>query len=211
MGTMRGRFISLEGGEGAGKSTQARLLAEFLRGRGIVVRLTREPGGVEGAEEIRRLLTMGAPDRWRPMTETLLHLAARVEHWERLIAPSLAIGEWVISDRFSDSAVAYQGYGQGVGAAAVARLHSEAIGGHHPDMTLILDLPVDVGLARAAERRGREARYEQMSLDFHHRVREGFLAIARHAPERCRVIRAEEPVMAVAAAIQACIMAAEWF
>ena len=198
----RGRFITLEGGEGAGKSTQVTRLAAALRAAGRDVVETREPGGCPGAEQIRELLIHGAPGRWDPVTETLLHFAARRQHWREVIEPALVEGRWVISDRFADSTLAYQSYGQGVAPDDVARLYEITIGARQPDLTLILDLPVATGLARA-KARGGGARYETMDADFHHRLRNGFLAIAEADPARCLVIDADREIDAVAEAVLA--------
>ncbi len=191
-----GKFITFEGGEGAGKTTQIKLLAEALKASGIDSVLTREPGGAPAAEVIRSLLVEGAIDRWQPMTEALLNYAARVEHVKETIQPALAAGRWVVSDRFSDSTIAYQGYGHDLGADTVARLHTLVLGDFQPDLTLILDLPVEDGLARAGNREARdgagEDRYERMDVDFHRRLRDGFLDIARRNPERCAVIDASQ-------------------
>ncbi len=200
-----GRFITLEGGEGAGKSTQIARLAEGLGRAGIRVRTTREPGGAPGAETIRKLLVEGEPGRWRPMTEALLHFAARVEHVETVVRPALAAGEWVISDRFADSTLAYQGYGHGLGHEAVGSLYRTTLGTFAPDLTLVLDMPVDAGLARAGARGHDETRYERMGRDFHERVRRGFLEIARREPERCVVIDATGNVDEVTARIFAAV------
>ncbi|MBK3734833.1 thymidylate kinase [Azospirillum brasilense] len=197
----RGRFITLEGGEGAGKTTQIRLLADALIGWGKRVVLTREPGGSPGAEEIRGLLVSGETGRWGPVTEALLHTAARRDHLERTVWPALEAGHWVICDRFFDSTMAYQGYGLGLGRDLVATLQATALGDFRPDLTLILDLPVEDGLARAAARRGGEDRYERMDVAFHHRLRDGFLDIAAREPERCAVVDAGHPVETVQAAI----------
>jgi dTMP kinase len=186
----RGKFITLEGGEGAGKSTQIARLADALRKAGLTVRTTREPGGSPGAETIRKLLVEGEPGRWQPMTEALLHFAARKEHLEAVVLPALAAGEWVISDRFADSTLAYQGYGHRLGRAPIAALYHVAVGDFAPDLTLILDLPVEAGLARAGGRGHAEDRYERMDRAFHERVRTGFLEIARGDPGRCAVIDA---------------------
>lgn len=196
------RFITFEGGEGAGKTTQIALLATYLRGQGFEVVTTREPGGAPGAEIIRRLLVDGEPGRWDGMTEALLHLAARREHLVRTVWPALAAGRWVLSDRFADSTLAYQGWGHGLDAGALKALHRAAIGDFTPDLTLILDLPVEQGLARARARGGQEDRYERMDLSFHQRLRQGFLAIAAQEPERCRVVGAGLPVDRVASLIQ---------
>jgi dTMP kinase len=195
----RGRFITVEGGEGSGKSTQLRRLATALAGRSIACVLTREPGGCPGAEQIRRLLVEGATGRWQPMTEALLHYAARVEHVTRTIEPALGCGDWVLSDRFADSTTAYQGYGHGLGADAIDRLHRLALGSLRPDLTLIFDLPVEQGLARARARGGDEDRYERMDRAFHERLRAGFLEIARAEPQRCAVIDAGGDIDSVAA------------
>jgi len=198
----RGRFITLEGGEGSGKSTQARHLAEALRGAGIDVLLTREPGGTPGAEAIRRLLVEGDVDRWDGMTEALLHNAARREHLTRAVWPALDAGRWVVSDRFADSTVAYQGYGFGLGHAAMEALHRIAIGRFWPDLTVILDLPVELGLARTDGRGSREDRYERMDPAIHQRIREGYRDIAQRQPERCALIDASGAIEAVQAAIR---------
>jgi dTMP kinase len=203
----RGKFITFEGGEGAGKSTQVNRLADFLRTRGIETVATREPGGSEGGEEIRRLLVEGDPGRWTPMTEVLLHSAARADHIARLIEPNLKAGRWVISDRFSDSTLAYQGYGHELSLEDVTHLNTITSGAICPDLTLILDLPVDDGLKRAGIRAGnggdlaKEDRYERMEVGFHERLRAGFLAIAANEPKRCVVIDGTADVETVAGAI----------
>ena len=192
-----GKFITLEGGEGSGKTTQIGLLAEALKDAGLDTVTTREPGGAPGAEIIRSLLVEGAIDRWLPMTEALLHFAARVEHVHATILPALKAGQWVISDRFSDSTVAYQGFGHDLGQADMVRLHELILGDFQPDLTIILDIPDDMGLARAGKRETAEGagedRYERMGLDFHRRIRDGFLYIARGNPERCSIIEADQP------------------
>jgi dTMP kinase len=199
----RGRFITLEGGEGAGKSTQIKLLAAWLRTRGIDVVETREPGGATGAERIRELLVKGDADRWTPTAETLLHYAARADHLDRTIRPALAAGRWVICDRFADSTTAYQGYGHGVPLDVIESLFKAVVGDTAPDLTLILDLPVEQGLQRAAARAGHENRYEQMAVDFHDRLRNGFLTIARQNPQRCALVDASRAVEAIQSDIQA--------
>ncbi|MEE8444729.1 MAG: dTMP kinase [Alphaproteobacteria bacterium] len=198
----RGRFITLEGGEGAGKSTQITRLAEALRGSGRDVLLTREPGGSPGAECIRELLVTGDTDRWDGMTEALLHFAARRDHLVRTVYPALEKGIWVLSDRFADSTMAYQGYGHGLGRDAIERLYQVAVGDFKPDLTLILDLPVEQGLSRTHARGTGEDRYERMDAAFHHRLRDGFLDIARRAPDRCAVIDASRGIEQVAAEIE---------
>ena len=199
----RGRFVTLEGGEGAGKSTQIRLLAAWLSEQGIDHVQTREPGGAPGAERIRELLVRGDADRWTPIAETLLHYAARADHLDRTIRPALAAGRWVICDRFADSTTAYQGYGHGVPFDVIDSLFKAVVGDTAPNLTLILDLPVEQGLQRAAARSGHENRYEQMAPDFHYRLRDGFLAIARQNPQRCVVIDANRAVDAIQSDIQA--------
>lgn len=191
---MRGKFITLEGGEGAGKSSQIAPLADFLRSEGKSTLTTREPGGSPGAEEIRRLVVTGEPGRWGPVTEALLHTAARRDHLERTVWPALERGQWVICDRFLDSTVAYQGWGHGLGAEAMWALQRAAFGDFRPDLTLILDVPVEIGLERADRRRGVETRYESMERAFHERLRQGFLAQAREEPVRCAVIDATTTV-----------------
>lgn len=203
----RGRFITLEGGEGGGKSTQAERLCAMLDGLGIKHLRTREPGGTPGAEAIRALLVQGTAERWTPWSEALLNYAARKDHVAKKIEPALARGDWVVSDRFADSTMAYQGYAQGLGATPIAALHELTLGRFQPDLTLILDTPADLGLSRAAERRGAAQRYESMGREFHDRVRHGFLEIARFDPDRCLVIDAKQPVDHVTSAIRAALVA----
>jgi dTMP kinase len=192
-----GRFITLEGGEGAGKSTQARRLAARLAGAGLPVLVTREPGGTPGAERIRGLLLGHGP--WDPVAEAMLHFAARREHLVRTIRPFLAAGGWVISDRFADSTLAYQG-AQGLPREVWAGLADLALQGFAPDLTLMLDLPVEDGMRRAAARSGAD-RYERMGGEFHGKVRANFLAIAAGEPGRCAVIDAARDAEAVATEI----------
>jgi dTMP kinase len=198
----RGRFITLEGGEGAGKSSQLGLLADGLRNAGYVVVTTREPGGTPGAEEIRELLVNGETGRWDPMSELLLFAAARHEHVRQKIAPALARGEWVLCDRFADSTMAYQGYGHGLGREPCETAHKLALGDFQPDLTFILDLPVEKSLERAARRGNADTRYERMAIEFHRRVREGFLEIARREAARCHVFDASGPIAEVQSAIR---------
>lgn len=206
MGT-RGQFITLEGGEGSGKSTQAKRLAADLARRGVEVVSTREPGGSPGAEAIRNLLVKGDTDRWDPVTEALLHFAARRDHLRVTVRPALERGAWVVSDRYADSSMVYQGWGMGVDRASLDALFRIATDGLKPDLTLILDVPVETGLARAGARRGGEDRYERMGEALHQRLRDGFLAIAAAEPERCVVIDAGGTVDEVAAAIRAAVAA----
>ena len=183
-------FLSFEGIDGSGKSTQGRLLAEALRSRGLAVTLTREPGGSPGAEEIRRLVLTGDPDRWSPETEILLFTAARRDHLERTIQPALARGEVVITDRFADSTRMYQGIARGDGAslrAMVDDLHARVIG-VEPDLTFLIDIDPALGLTRAEARPGNELRFESMGQGLQARMRAGFLDIARTHPARFRVI-----------------------
>lgn len=201
----RGAFITLEGGEGTGKSSQTRLLAEAMRQAGLEVVATREPGGAPGAEEIRNLLVDGETGRWEPLSELLLYVAARREHVVRTIEPALARGAYVVCDRFADSTIAYQGYGHGLGREACERAHRLAFGDFAPDLTLILDLPVELGLERARARASAATRYERMGPAFHERLRAGFLEIAAKAPARCRVIDARGSIEAVQRAVQGAV------
>ena len=185
-----GRFITFEGGEGAGKSTQVRLLTDRLRQAGHEVVATREPGGSPGAEALRDLLVKGAADRWSPLSETLILYAARRDHVERLIRPALEKGAWVISDRFADSTRAYQGAAGGVDPAFIGEMERVVLGNTRPDLTLILDLPVSEGLRRAGRRGDDETRFESKGLSFHDRLRAKFLAIAEQEQGRCVVIDA---------------------
>ena len=202
---MAGKFISLEGGEGGGKSTQLGLLAERLTALGIDVVRTREPGGSTGAEDIRRLLVEGETDRWDDVTETLLHFAARRDHLQNTVLPALARGDWVLCDRFADSTYAYQGYGHGLDLKIIDQLYQVVAGDLRPDLTLILDLPVATGLSRAADRSEGEDRYERMDQSFHDRLRQGFLKIAADNPERCAIVDAEASVEDVAETIFALV------
>lgn len=205
MSAVPGRFITLEGGEGAGKSSQIGLLVPWLRDQGIDVVATREPGGAPGAERIRELLVTGDAARWTPLTEVLLHYAARADHLERTIRPALAAGRWVVCDRFADSTAAYQGYGHGVDLAVIDAFYARVVGTTAPDLTLVLDLPAEEGLQRASARKGKETRYEQMAIDFHRRLRDGFLAIAANNPKRCAVVDARNDIGGVQAAIRAVV------
>jgi dTMP kinase len=184
---LAGFFISFEGIDGSGKSTQAQLLADALRDAGHDVHLTREPGGSPGAEDIRALVLNGAADRWSPETELLLFTAARRDHVEKTIRPRLAQGQVVISDRFADSTRVYQGLTRGNLRAAVDRLHDLMIG-IEPDLTLLIDLPAQAGLARAHIRAGADMRFETMGEGVQQAARAGFLALAQAAPQRFAVI-----------------------
>lgn len=197
----RARFITFEGGEGAGKSTQLKRLVARLASAGREVVATREPGGSPGAESIRELVLNGAADRWSPVTETLLMYAARRDHVERVIRPALARGAWVVCDRFADSTRAYQGAAGGTDPGLIAAMETFILEDTRPDLTLIFDLPVEAGLARATTRAGAELRFESKGLAFHERLRAGFLAIAQAEPKRCAVIDAAGTVEAVEARV----------
>ncbi len=201
----RGIFITFEGGEGAGKSTQIRRLAERLRADGRDVVLTREPGGSPGAESIRELLLNGETDRWSALTEALLMNAARRDHIERVIAPALTRGAVVLCDRFADSTRAYQGAGGAVDQTVIAQLEAAVVGDTRPDLTLIFDLPVAEGLRRALSRNGGEERFEAKGAAFHERLRAAYLDIARAEPQRCVIIDATATLDAVEAAVTAAV------
>ncbi len=183
----KGRFITFEGIDGSGKSTQARLLAAYLKAHDTDVVLTREPGGAPGAEDIRRLLVEGNPDRWSPETEILLFTAARRDHLEKTITPALQRGATVISDRFADSTRVYQGAARGALRDLVDRLHNEVIG-VEPDQTFIIDMDPGEALRRGLARQSGEDRFEDMGESFQHRLRDGFIALAKDAPDRCHLI-----------------------
>jgi dTMP kinase len=206
-GVSRGRFITFEGGEGAGKSTQVKRLAERLAASGREVVTTREPGGSPGAESIREIVLKGAADRWSPVTETLLMYAARRDHIERVIRPALGRGAWVICDRFADSTRAYQGGAGGVDTALVDALEAHVLEDVRPDLTFVFDLPPEVGLERAHARAGAEMRFESKGVAFHTRLREAFRAIAAAEPDRCVLIDAGADQDAVAAAVWQAIQA----
>jgi dTMP kinase len=200
---MAGQFLSFEGIDGSGKSTQARLLAENLRGLGLGVTLTREPGGSPGAEDIRRLVLQGDPDRWSPQTEALLFTAARRDHLEKTIQPALARGDVVITDRFADSTRMYQGLRGN--PESVNRLHDLIIG-VDPDLTLLIDIDPALGLSRAVARSGPEQRFEDMGLALQTALRAGFLSLAEHHP-RFAVIDGSHAPEAVAAHVLARVRA----
>lgn len=195
---MAGLFITFEGIDGSGKSTQARLLAETLREDGREVVLTREPGGSPGAEEIRALVLEGDPARWSAETEILLFTAARRDHLERVIAPALAAGRVVVCDRFADSTRMYQGLRAEGLRQIVDRLHSLMIG-REPDLTFIIDMDPAKGHGRAKGRGGTEERFEDFGTDLQARMRDGFLALARQFPERCVVVDGDRDITEVAA------------
>ncbi len=198
--TERGRLITFEGGEGAGKSTQIQRLAEALNVAGIDVDTTREPGGTEGAEAIRALVTEGTAERWSPLTETLLFLAARNDHIERRIEPALAAGRWVLCDRFIDSTRVYQGLAGTLGLDLIDRLHAVMFERIAPDLTLLLDLPIEVGLGRR-QAAGDANRFEQKLTAFHQAVRDGFLELASRETDRFVVIDAGPSIEEVTEAV----------
>jgi len=200
----RGRLITFEGGEGVGKTTQIQRLRATLAEAGIDVVTTREPGGTPGAEAIRNLVTEGSVDRWSPRTETLLFLAARQDHVERLIEPALAEGRWVLCDRFIDSTRVYQGLAGTLGLDLIDQLHRTIFERLMPDLTLLLDLPVEVGLERRKVA-GEANRFEHKVLDFHHAVRDGFLGLAADEPGRFAVIDAQPAPDQVAASTTAAV------
>ncbi len=203
----RGLFLTFEGIDGSGKSTQCRLLAEHLRAMGREVVLTREPGGSAGAEEIRRLVLEGDPDRWSAETEILLFTAARRDHLERTILPALAEGKVIICDRFADSTRMYQGLSRGDLRATVDQLHSLMIG-REPDLTILIDMDPTTGLNRAKGRQGTEERFEDFGLDLQEKMRAGFLSLAAEFADRFTVIDGARPIEAVAGDVAAVVEAA---
>ena len=211
IGADAAKFITFEGGEGAGKTTQIKRVSAYLCALGQAVLQTREPGGSPGAEEIRKLLVEGAPDRWDAETEALLHFAARRDHLVKTIEPALGAGTWVLCDRFADSTIAYQGHGHGVSREGLDHLYALVNQGHRrPDLTFILDLAVVDGMARASGRAeggvaALEDRYERMHVAFHERLRAGFQQIAAAEPERCVVLDAAQDEETVFAEIKVII------
>ena len=185
-----GKFITFEGGEGAGKTTQAKMLCDALEGAGIETLLTREPGGTFGAEAIRDLVLEGTSDRWSGMTELLLMYAARLDHVEKLIKPALERGVWVISDRFSDSSIAYQGYARGLGADKVKAVHEAVMDGFEPDLTILFDIDPILAQKRVETRGESLSRFDAESIDFHNTLRQAFLDIAESQAERIFTIDA---------------------
>ena len=179
-----GRFITFEGGEGAGKTTQAKMLCDALNGAGIETVLTREPGGTFGAEAIRDLVLEGTSDRWSGMTELLLMYAARLDHVEKLIKPALERGVWVVSDRFVDSSLAYQGYARGLGPDRVKAVHEAVMGGFEPDLTILFDIDPILAQKRVETRGEDLSRFDAESIGFHKTLRDAFLDIANDSGER---------------------------
>ncbi|MEM8654951.1 MAG: dTMP kinase [Pseudomonadota bacterium] len=200
--TSTGHFITFEGIDGSGKSTQARLLADHLRAQGHDVILTREPGGSPGAEEIRALVLQGDPDRWSAETELLLFTAARRDHMERLIQPAIDAGKIVICDRFADSTRMYQGLSRGDLRAKVDTLHALMIG-REPDLTILIDMDPTQGLARAKGRQGTEERFEDFGTDLQEKMRAGFLALADEFADRFRTIDGARDINTIAHDVQA--------
>ncbi|HAX91415.1 MAG TPA: dTMP kinase [Rhodospirillaceae bacterium] len=201
----RGRFITLEGGEGAGKSTQAAQIVAYLTQRGIKAIATREVGGAPGAEDIRSLWLSKHQGFWDPLTEVLLIMAARREHLTKTILPALEAGVWVISDRFVDSTRAYQGIGLGLGVEVIDALYHHVAGDFWPDLTLVLDLPVEAGLSRMTARSGAADRYEQQDVAFHETLRAAFLQLAAQEPQRIAIIDAVKAPGDVSTQIATCI------
>lgn len=177
---IRSRFITLEGGEGVGKTTQISLLAEALKKIGIDTLCTREPGGTDGAEDIRKLLVTGAIDRFDALSELFLILAARRDHWRKKIRPALDAGKWVICDRWLDSTKVYQGIVKGLDLKMIDNLSLLSTDNRHPDLTFILDIPVEIGLVRAGKQLHNEMRFESMGLDFHKGIRQGFIDLSKY-------------------------------
>jgi len=202
MGQNQGYFITFEGGEGSGKSTQVKLLADYLCTQGYDVVLTREPGGTPEAEKIRDLLVRNDGGDWSPLEECLLLFAARAHHIRTLIKPAMEAGKIIISDRFTDSTRAYQGYGLGMALEKIEALNNDLLDGFEPHLTLLLDMDVKDGLARStrrlADEQSSEDRYENLDIAFHQKLRAGFLDIAEREPQRFRVIDADKPVNEIA-------------
>lgn len=203
---MRGQFITFEGGEGSGKTTQAELLSKSLNSAGIETLLTREPGGTFGAEAIRDLVLQGTADRWSGLTELLLMYAARLDHVEKLIEPALARGAWVISDRFADSSMAYQGYARGLGKERVEAVHKAVLDGFVPDMTILFDIDPVMAMKRVETRGDEISRFDAESMDFHNTIRDAFLEIAENNAERFMTVDANKPIEAVNTQILAAIV-----
>ena len=207
-------FITLEGGEGAGKTTQINRLGNLLTQEGYKVITTREPGGTEEGERIRELLVRQGNEKWSALSEVLLLLAARSLHVERVVKPALDLEKIVICDRFSDSTIAYQGYGRGLSVEKINSLSKESLGDIKPDLTFILDIDPETGLKRSNKRLSSEGvggeasedRFEKLELSFHQKVRDGFLDIAKNDPERCHVIDASQSTEDIAAQIKEVIL-----
>lgn len=201
-----GKFITLEGGEGAGKTTQAKRLQSVLEKAGIEVIITREPGGTFGAEAIRDLVLSGTHERWSGMTELLLMYAARLDHIHKLIKPALERGAWVICDRFSDSSIAYQGYARGLGEDRVSAVHEIVMEGFAPDLTILFDIDPVLALKRVQTRGDDLSRFDTEDLEFHKTLRRGFLEIAEREPNRVKTVDAASSRDAITRQIQHLMM-----
>lgn len=188
---MLSKFITFEGGEGSGKSTQSALLYQSFINASLSSIHTREPGGTKGSEEIRSILVQGDLNKWEPMSELLLVMAARSEHINKVIKPSMSNGYYVICDRFIDSSIAYQGFAQGLGESIVKEMHDLVFSGLYPDLTFVFDVDPSEGISRALARKGKETRYENMNIEFHIKIREGFRKIVSRNPKRCIAIDAK--------------------
>ena len=188
----KGKFITIEGGEGTGKTTQIKLLEIFLKKKKIKFITTREPGGSKGAEKIRKLVLKSNQNDWSPMTEALLHISARSDHLEKKIKPNLKKGIWVICDRFRDSTVAYQGYGNGLKLDVLEMLQESIFDKLNADLTIILDTLPNISLSRARKRKNGNQKYENMGINFHKKVRKGFIEIAKKNKKRCKLLSAND-------------------
>ena len=190
----KGKFITIEGCEGTGKSTQIKLLEKKLKKR-IKIKATREPGGSFGAEDIRKLIFKSKKQNWSPITEALLHISARSDHLEKIIKPNLQKGTWVICDRFRDSTIAYQGYGNGLKLNVLEIIQDSIFNKFHADMTIVLDMDIGKCLNRIKKRKSGIQKYEKMNINFHKKIRNGFLEIAKKNKKRCFILNAdEEPI-----------------
>lgn len=201
----KGIFITFEGGEGTGKTTQIGFLADFLAKQGLACVKTREPGGTPQIELIRQILMEGDVNRWDPVTEALLMAAARREHLKQVIWPALEAGKWVICDRFSDSTLAYQGWGHGLGEAFIHQLNHLTMGAFQPDLTFIFHLSPQEGLSRKHKQQ-RENRFEKMDFAFHTRVEKGYQEIPKAQPDRCVIVEADQPIEVIARVIQQAVL-----
>jgi dTMP kinase len=190
-------FITFEGGEGSGKTTQIKLLQQYLLSKNIDCITTREPGGCENAESIRNLLLSGAGDKWNAISETLLFQAARIEHIEKVIKPALLSKKIVLCDRFLDSTIVYQGIGKGLGGEYIKQLYQMTVGNFTPDLTFILDIEPEIGLKRSLARNNNETRFENMDISFHHKVRNGFLQIAQSNQAKYKIIDANQDIITI--------------
>ena len=188
----KGKFITIEGGEGTGKSTQIKLLSRYFKKKKIRFILTREPGGSVGAEKIRKLVFNKKYKDWTPITEALLHISARSDHLEKIIKPNLKKGIWVICDRYRDSTIAYQGYGNGLKINVLEMIQNSIFGKFNSDLTIILDMNPEISLKRARKRKIGNQKYEKMNISYHKKIRNGFIQIAKKSKNRCRLINASK-------------------